>query len=534
MHKHRTDKLPSPQSGRDANAKVGKSVQTYITGLLGELGCRDDVAVEHLSREYLSKYLDENVHTAASRRQKAVEKWLSMETQNAITNGVLRDRDLGWNILPRVSYSNFLRFARRIIADVLGPLNDGVVVGSFSGGASTSSRSASSSPAEKFAGQADITGEAVAYIDILYREAPLLRQYGTFDRHRRVEGAVLFTVPKKSDIDRCACKEPDINMFLQKGVGALIRRRLRRFGINLNDQSVNRRLAQVGSLDNSLATLDLSSASDTITIECVKSLLPQDWFLYLNDIRSQVVDVDGTLVRTEMFSSMGNGFTFELESLLFWALTRTALYFEGVPGIVSVYGDDIICPSEGYDAVCWVLKSFGFKVNPDKSFHDGPFRESCGGHYHHGNDITPFYLKREVTTITDVIRVANQLRRWALADPARQYMVPSTYEVWTQLASFIPGDLWGGRDVASDTQLVTTHHPINRLVRLTKVKKLPAVGSYLQWHSASWKRAVPAEDIGWAAANTLTMCRRRKAPIGAPYLDLVFQQEMLGQVRIRG
>jgi hypothetical protein len=93
-------------------------------------------------------------------------------------------------------------------------------------------------------------------------------------------------------------------MYLQKGVGNHIRRRLRRVGVNLNDQSVNRSLARMGAATGEVATLDLSSASDTVTIEAVRLLLPDDWFLYLNDIRSQEVLVEGTYVRTEMFSSM--------------------------------------------------------------------------------------------------------------------------------------------------------------------------------------------------------------------------------------
>jgi hypothetical protein len=383
-----------------------------------------------------------------------------------------------------------------------------------------------SSPAHKFSGQADTTVEASAFVDIIYREAPLLRQYGSFDYLQDVEGSVLFTVPKKTDIDRCACKEPDLNMYLQKGVGSHIRKRLRRFGINLNDQRVNRALAARGAQDDSLATLDLSSASDTITIGCVKALLPTEWFLYLNDIRSHKVLVDGVYHRMEMFSSMGNGFTFELESLIFWALVRTTLYFEGISGVVSVYGDDIICPSSGADMVSWVLHEFGFAVNLEKSFITGPFRESCGGHYHHHEDVTPFYLKRKATHLTDVIRVANQLRRWALADPLRQYLVPSTYNMWTNLASYIPRDLWGGYDLESDTSLVSPHIPNKQLVRLSDKKKEPEIGSYLHWHNSSWKRTSHPDKPNQDPVDTSSKCRKRKVRIGAPKDIELFHSEL--------
>jgi len=529
VHKHRKSVRRGIKKWRNANRDLPESASTYITNLLGELGCEGSFAVEYLSKEYLSKYLDEKVVPAQSRRQAAIDKWLSTEERNKVTNLILEHRDPGYNIMPRIAYSSFLRFARRIIADVLGPLNDKIVLGSYSGGASTSRRRLMSSPAHKYSGQADTTVSAAAFVDIIYREAPLLRQFGTFDYLQDVEGSVLFTVPKKTDIDRCACKEPDLNMYLQKGVGSHIRKRLRRFGINLNDQGINRALAARGALDDSLATLDLSSASDTITIGCVEALLPKEWFLYLDDIRSHSVLVDGVYHRMEMFSSMGNGFTFELESLIFWALARTVLYFEGISGVVSVYGDDIICPSNGADMVSWVLQEFGFAVNPEKSFIAGPFRESCGGHYHFHEDVTPFYLKRKATHLTDVIRVANQLRRWALADPMRQYLVPSTYDVWIKLASFIPRDLWGGHDLALDTSLVTPDLPNKQLVRLSEKKDDPQNGLYLHWHNSVWKRTNDPDNPNQDPASTSKRCRKQVVRSGTPYTIELFHQELFNR-----
>lgn len=480
MHKRRSKHSGRARKWRNANTRLPEGCATIVRGLTEFLSDgRGSPSTDYLTEQYLSKFLDEELTPASERRSNAIQKWFSVEEKNRVVNARFRNIDMGYNILPRISIARFLKFARRLSSNILGPLKDSIVLGQFSGGASTSRRRTKSHPALKFLGEAHLTEEAWKYLDTLYREAPMLQQYSFPTSFREVEGAVLFTVAKKTDIDRCACKEPDINMYLQKGVGSHIRRRLRAFNINLNDQSVNRRLAWQGSISNDLATLDLSSASDTICIEVVRAILPTDWFEYLNDIRSQVVDVDGTLVRTEMFSSMGNGFTFELESLLFYVLMRAASYFEGIPGVISVYGDDLIIPSELYDPAVWILSEFGFTVNQDKSFHEGPFRESCGGHYSNGEDVTPFYLKREATHLTDVIRVANQLRRWACADPSRRYSMPSIYNVWTLLASFVPRDLWGGRDYNSDTQLVSPHSPINRLVRLTREKKIPDIGNYL-------------------------------------------------------
>lgn len=528
MHKHRKSTSGKHRKWRNANGCLPTSAVELIANLPREIGTEgtDYFAALYLTSEYLSKYCDERLVSSSDRRSAAITKWKQAEAKNAITNCILRDRDPGYNVLPRVPWSQFLKFARRLTADILGPLRDEVVLGAFSGGASTSRNRTSSHPAEKFCGQADATEDAVQYLDVLARLSPLLRQYNVFTSLREVPGAVLFTVPKKTEIDRCACKEPDVNMFLQKGVGIHIRRRLRRFGVNLNDQSINRSLAATGARDNSLATIDLSSASDTITIEAVKSILPTDWFLYLNDIRSQAVDVDGELIRTEMFSSMGNGFTFELESLLFYVLARTTLYFEGISGIVSVYGDDIIIPSQGYSMVTWALESFGFSVNMDKSFHDGPFRESCGGHYHAHEDVTPFYLRREATHLTDLIRVANSLRRWAFADPARQYMMPATYNVWLKLASYVPEALWGGSDYGKDTQLVSPGCANKQLIRLSADRKVPDLGAYIHWQNSNWNRTVDPDESGYPPSDVRKLCRMKKVRFGAQSETPKFHQEL--------
>lgn len=484
MQKRRKCRSKS-RDGWNANTRLTTACRDLVKSL-GERVPAGTFGSDYLRAEYLSKFNGKGTATPRERREAAIRKWRSVELTNAETNRRLRGRDRGYNLLPRITFDRFLGVCQHLISEVLGPLDDSVVLGTFTGGASTSRRRTNSHPAEKFCGLADATPGAVPYVELVIRQSELYRQYQFMHFTNEVHGADLFTVPKKTEIDRCACKEPDVNMFLQKGVGRHIRRRLRRVGINLNDQSINRSLAKRGSIDGSLATLDLSSASDTVTRSLVLALLPYEWYLYLNDIRSTMVKVEGVYSETGMFSSMGNGFTFELESLIFWALAKSTAYLRGFPGVISVYGDDIIIPSGMFDDLTWVLAEFGFSVNPSKSFATGSFRESCGGHYDFGNDVTPFYLKREPTHMTDVIRVANQLRRWSTADPARVYEHPELYSLWSELAAFVPQDLWGGSDVALDTQLASPGQPVNRLVRLAGEKDVPDLGRYLHWHTTNW------------------------------------------------
>lgn len=227
------------------------------------------------------------------------------------------------------------------------------------------------------------------------------------------------TVPKSAKTDRVIAIEPTGNLFLQKGVGGYFRRRLKRRGIDLDDQEINQRLAaQAGNL--ALATLDLSAASDTVSRELVYELFPLDWANLMDSLRShKALMPDGTPVKLEKFSSMGNGFTFELESIIFWALGSCVRDDIEPEGSFSVYGDDIICPKSCAPDLIRLLALCGFSVNEEKSFVQGLFYESCGKHYFHGRDVTPVYQKEVVRPTSDVddreaIRLHNRLVRWSI------------------------------------------------------------------------------------------------------------------------
>lgn len=225
-----------------------------------------------------------------------------------------------------------------------------------------------------------------------------------------VPGNKVTTVPKNWKTDRCIAIEPDWNMFFQLGVGSMIRRRLQRYGILApTAQLTNRWLARWGSWTGYVATLDLSMASDTVSLALCEALLPADWFKVLMDLRSPVGELpDGKVVAYEKISSMGNGFTFELETLIFWALARAVCRKDDWQ-YVSVYGDDIIVPAHAAPAMVDILTMVGFSLNSEKSFSEGPFRESCGGHYWEGHDVTPFYVREKPRTLGGVINLGNAI-----------------------------------------------------------------------------------------------------------------------------
>lgn len=238
-----------------------------------------------------------------------------------------------------------------------------------------------------------------------------------------VVGSSLSTVRKTSLIDRTICTEPTLNMFFQKQVGARLTSILhKRFGIDLSKQpDRNRRLAQIGSINGEFATIDLKSASDSISIELCRFLLPPDLFRWLMETRSPYTRLpDGSEVKLEMISSMGNGFTFPLQTLIFSSLVMVCYRTLGIKAQNpdgddpnwAVFGDDIIVRSDAYGVVVDALERLGFTVNKEKSFSTGNFRESCGGDFFHGNNVRGVYLQ-SLNDTRDVYSAINRLVRWS-------------------------------------------------------------------------------------------------------------------------
>lgn len=486
-----------------------ENIRSDLSSLLVELRGKESLLpqdrfkYEYLEREIFSKYLNPSLSRGArERKTAAIEKWRAAELRNAKTNSRLLI-DTAYFRFPKgaVSSDQILTFARGTIERVLGESPSlEVLYGTFTGGASTLFRRVPGGTAQKFMDEAHVTPSALKWFKLAraYNQGWSVvsdQVRGSSLEVELVRGNVMFTVPKTSVIDRCACKEPGLNMFLQKGVGAFIRRRLRSvLRQDLNDQTHNQRLARVGSMDGSLATIDLSSASDTISTQLIYRLLPLDWFCYLDDIRSKYCSVDGEEVELHMFSSMGNAFTFELETLVFWSLVNAICFYAGIKGTISVYGDDIICPSKCAALVAQVFSFMGFLVNPKKSHWSGPFRESCGKHWYAGIDVTPFYIREPVNNLPRLLHFLNRLKYWA--GQGRPYPCDLFYPLWRKYKEQVPRRYRGGGDFQSIYQLVTYETPISRLIPETKVvRDLSSAGSYLLWLRAAEGRNTPCLQV---------------------------------------
>lgn len=346
---------------------------------------------------------------AIDREAVAYQKWLESERNCGSTNELLQCYRRGDISFPP-DVEAVITKTQQIIAEVLGHLNREKLEYAeenfgFGPGATSSCTGMDVVLSRKMVSRFDVTPGLYPYWRSLVRgpwsnvlSEVSLKHYST-----------LSFVPKDAKTDRPIDIQPHGNIYVQKGIGKLIRRQLLRYGLDLKNQAaLNRNLASMAQ-KLGLATIDLSAASDTIAHELVWLLLPPNWAALLDMCRTGWSCHDGKQIRLNKFSAMGNGYTFELETLIFMALARAC----GDNGAVS-FGDDIICLRSIAPKLIATLKTLGFSVNERKTFLAGRFFESCGADYHDGFNVRPFYFRGQPYDFTSgVIRTCNKIRIYA-------------------------------------------------------------------------------------------------------------------------
>jgi len=366
-------------------------------------------AVKHASQAvaFFSKLRHLNI--GVNREEAGMRKFISAEELCRETNLRLEMRRAGILSFP-ARVERVFRLAQTKIRKVLGDVPSlGDITLRFGPGATRLTKKSDASIRAKSSEGVSCSEELFPLVKALLRELPHFssenanlswvdedgEEWDQVDVH--VVNTRLNFVFKNAKTYRLIGVEPLLNLMYQLGYGIHMASRLAAFGVDIRDQSKNQILARTGSFTGALATLDLSSASDTVSREIVYELLPLDWAHVLARGRSRLIDLpNGESVSQEKFSAMGNGFTFPLETLIFWALSSSVVGF-GRDSEVSVYGDDIVVPSEYYADVAEVLRYAGFNVNPEKSYSTGPFRESCGCDYFEGIDVRPYFQKEWVS-----------------------------------------------------------------------------------------------------------------------------------------
>lgn len=268
--------------------------------------------------------------------------------------------------------------------------------------------------------------------------------------------ARLLAVPKSYKAPRLIAAEPSEHQWCQQNAkhyfsdrtGATLLGRFVRF----RDQTLNQRLCVQGSRDGSLATLDLSEASDRMTPHVVGQFFRSNPNL-LRSLRAtrtrgiiqKISRKTETILELRKFSTMGSACTFPVQSLVFLGLAISSVLthrrlrptvknIRRLEGEVAVFGDDIIVPSDCRELLVNLLEVCYFKVNVSKSFWTGKFRESCGIDSFDGNTVTPVYWKQaykrsKPESLASVVECSNNFyKKWLLNTAA-------------YLASTVPADL---------------------------------------------------------------------------------------------
>lgn len=259
------------------------------------------------------------------------------------------------------------------------------------------------------------------------------------------------TVPKTASAPRIIAIEPVAMQYAQQSVLQRLVPCLENHPyvgghLNFTDQTVNQRLALQSSKDRSLATIDLSEASDRVSSRLVREMLSKCPTLrsLAFATRSTRANVPGFGIHPlRKFASMGSALCFPIESMCFLSIILSAridsLGTRVTPGTlrqvlegVYVYGDDIIIPTDVVDLVIDWLEGFGLKVNAGKSHWRGFFRESCGVDAYRGEVVTPPYFRhlppltrRDATSVVSMVSHANQLYKagmWRTAQMVRTYL----------------------------------------------------------------------------------------------------------------
>lgn len=225
----------------------------------------------------------------------------------------------------------------------------------------------------------------------------------------------MISVPKTLSKPRLIAAEPTEHMWCQQNLWHYFCDRVKLTWlaefIRFRDQTLNQELCTRASVDGSLATLDLSSASDRMSCHFVGNLFRANLGLLEALRATRTRQVTQTLepsvpevIVLKKFSTMGSACTFPVETIGFLSIALAAVAtvrglrvtrgtLRALKGEVAVFGDDIIVPQDSRELCCTGLEALGFKLNAAKSYWSGNFRESCGVDAYRGVDITPVYWR---------------------------------------------------------------------------------------------------------------------------------------------
>jgi hypothetical protein len=237
-------------------------------------------------------------------------------------------------------------------------------------------------------------------------------QCGTVPREEDLPSIAL-TVPKSQLTPRIIAKEPVANMWCQQILRDYLEEQVNNSVlsecISFRDQTKNQDCALEASRTGEHWTIDLSSASDRVSLWLVERLFRTNPGLLeaLSASRSRYCKVptsDGdNYLLMKKFAPQGAATTFPLQTIIYsilcisavihsrgWTVSSSTIRVAAKE--VQVFGDDTVIPSDCGRQYVELLTYCGFLVNYSKTYGTGKFRESCGVEAYDGVDVTPAYI----------------------------------------------------------------------------------------------------------------------------------------------
>nr|UJQ84968.1 MAG: hypothetical protein 3 [Leviviridae sp.] len=260
----------------------------------------------------------------------------------------------------------------------------------------------------------------------------------------------LICVPKTAKGPRIIAAEPSEHMFCQNLMADWLTDRINdtfmRHFINLKDQTLSQAMVTKASLDRKLSTIDLSSASDRLSLYILERVFRRNPSILkgIHASRTRWLRLpNGECIELKKFASQGTALTFPIQTIVFWIIAMAACH-DGSPfpkfvrkmsGLVRVYGDDIIVPTARYAETVELLSACFLKVNVEKSFSNGYFRESCGMDAFKGYDVTPIKPKTTVSgnpaacqAVLDTVNNLFYKGYWNASEQLKQRQPPRTFK----------------------------------------------------------------------------------------------------------
>jgi hypothetical protein len=351
----------------------------------------------------------------------------------------------------------------------------------------------------------------------------------------------VITVPKTMKTPRIIAVEPTCMQYMQQAIGIELVRSLEAddlasYFIGFTHQWPNQAMAREGSLNGSLATLDLSEASDRVSNQLVRYLTgPFPHFAEgLDATRSRKADVPGFgVLRLAKYASMGSALCFPIEAMVFATIIFVGIErelkrplarreFYELAGKVRVYGDDIIVPVDFVRSVVSTLQDFGLVVNDSKSFWTGRFRESCGKEYYAGQDVSIVKVRRvlpaqrkHVPEIVSAVSLHNQLNSAGIAETAE--FVGRCVKRFIPLPTVLPTSQGLGShslDGIFDVQRMC--HQLQRplikaavVVNRSPLSKLEGYGALLKWFTLNGKEPLSEDHLERAGRSGVVNMKLR-------------------------